>query len=78
MGVRIVSTEIANGKEEFDLLGHVPVGTLFPSDLSDVTAAGAGLVDVRFQFEDPSGNTYEYTLAPALTVDAGRRRPVRR
>jgi hypothetical protein len=74
--ITIVGHEIANGQAEFDALGHVPVGTVFRADLMPLTQS-AGLIDLLLRFEDPSGNTYEYTIAPAFAVRGERRRIVR-
>ena len=74
----IVAEEIANGQEGFDELGHIPMGTVYRSDLSAVTEAGVPLIDLSLHFEDPSGNSYEWTLSPAFVVDQGsRKRAVR-
>ncbi|HEX6098180.1 MAG TPA: S8 family serine peptidase [Thermoanaerobaculia bacterium] len=73
----IVGHEIANGQAEFDALGHIPVGTAFRADLAPITAAGAALIDLSLTVHDPSGNTYDYTMAPAFAVRGERRRTIR-
>jgi Subtilase family len=75
--VTIVGHEIANGQEEFDALGHVPIGTAFRADLTPITESGAGLIDLSLFVEDAFGNSYDYTIAPAFAVHGDRRRSIR-
>jgi hypothetical protein len=57
--------------------GHAPTGTLFRVDLSPVTNAVVGMIDLRLHAEDPSGNSIELLLEPAFSVGfPGRRRAV--
>jgi hypothetical protein len=72
----IAANEVAQGREGAESLGHPPIGTLFRWDLAPVTREPA-LIDLQLHFEDPAGNTYEYTLAPAFSVGVvGRARAV--
>ncbi len=72
----IAGHEIANGQEEFDVLGHVPVGTAYRADLTPVTQT-ATPIDIAIHIEDVSGNAYDYTIESAFVVHGERRRGVR-
>ncbi|HUJ14801.1 MAG TPA: S8 family serine peptidase [Thermoanaerobaculia bacterium] len=71
----IGASEVANGQDGFDALGHVPAGTIFRGDLSAATSSGASAIDLELHVEDDSGNTLDYTIEPAFSV-ASRRRAV--
>jgi hypothetical protein len=51
-------------------LGHPPSGTLLRADLSGVTATISGLIDIRLQVQDLTGNAIELLLEPAFAVVA--------
>ncbi|HJW95030.1 MAG TPA: S8 family serine peptidase [Thermoanaerobaculia bacterium] len=71
-------TIVANGLlnlKEAQAAGHPSFGTLFRCDLAPVTREPA-LIDLQLHLEDPAGNSYEYSLAPAFSVGVpGRARP---
>ncbi len=58
-------------------LGHPPSGTLFRADLSAVTATMSGLIDIRMQVQDLTGNAIELLLEPAFAVAKPRSHAVR-
>lgn len=60
-----------------DELGHYPSGTLWRADLSGVTATMSGLIDIRLQVQDLTGNAIELLLEPAFAVVTPRSRAVR-
>jgi hypothetical protein len=68
----VVSTEVANGQQELDALGHIPDGTAFTCSVSGLTDQ-AGVIDLRIHVEDIAGNALGYTLSPAFTIVAGGR-----
>lgn len=75
----IGTTDIANGAQAIQALGHVPVGTTFRCDVSGITAQVTGLIDLRLHVEDAAGNSIGYTVSPAFTVGpAVRSRSVKR
>ena len=45
-------------------------GTLLRADLSGVTATMSGLIDIRLQVQDLTGNAIELLLEPAFAVVA--------
>ena len=77
LALTIVGHEIANGQSEIDALGHIPAGTAYRAELLAVTQAGPGLIDLDLHFEDPAGNTYDYTMTRAFSVGGAKRRNVR-
>jgi hypothetical protein len=75
----IGTTDIANGPQAIDALGHLPIGTTFSCDVSGISVQTTGLIDLRLHVEDTSGNSIAYTVSPAFTVGpAVRSRSVRR
>jgi hypothetical protein len=72
----VEAQEVVNSTQEFEELGHAAAGTVFGCDLSPVTAAVRGAVDVQFHVEDISGNSLDYVVSPAFVVGEGRRRAV--
>jgi len=69
-------TEIANGEAESAALGHPSLGSTFRADLQAASQAAAAAIDLNIRFEDLSGNSYEWTLAPAVLVEETTRRRV--
>lgn len=63
---------------EDDGAGHPNAGAVYRADLAAVTQAGPGAIDLWIRFEDPSGNSYDWTLAPAFSVETPSRRPAAR
>ncbi|HEX7151616.1 MAG TPA: S8 family serine peptidase [Thermoanaerobaculia bacterium] len=71
-----IATEIANTAAEQAALGHPGLGSTFRADLMAASQSTAAAIDLTVRFEDASGNSYEWTLAPAVAIDesGGRRR----
>lgn len=62
---------------EIEALAHPPAGTTFRADLSPAATTPQS-IDLTFHCEDASGNAFDWTLSPALTVvDVARRRTSR-
>jgi len=70
----VKAEEVAASAEELTKLGHPPIGSVFTCDLSSVIRGMPGAADLKIYTEDAGGNTMEYTLAPAFTITAVRRR----
>jgi hypothetical protein len=65
----LLTTEIANGLAETTALGHPSLGSTYRADLLTLSQSTADAIDLTFRCEDASGNSYEWTLAPALTIE---------
>ena len=68
--------EVATSADDLAKLGHPPIGSVFTCNLSNALRGMPGVVDLKIFTEDASGNTMEYTIAPAFAMKVMKRRAV--